>query len=269
MSQTRVLIRTLRTRSQTPEKHEERMKRIEIVDCHAFTPDCLKVHNVTPGYRARMVDWICEITSAFKLSNKTFFISVKIMDKYFQSQSTCIHSSLLHIIGMISVFIGSKLEDVEALSLKTMHERIGHSKFSLEDLLTAEQAILKKLGFLVNFITRYDLIEELCLKLSFNEEVKSLALYFSKLSLYFYEHLHMKESQIAMASLIVAGKVMNNNEVLQKVLQKLKNSKNPVNFETFYSEVSAFHKMFPSLKSIFKTSGRNFELLNGKIVLVN
>ena len=268
-NQPRILIRTLRTRSQTPEKSDSRQTRLEMVDLHSYTPDCLKAHNITPGYRARMIDWMCEITSAFGLSGKTFFVSVKVMDKYFQSQPVCIHSSLLHIIGMISVFIASKFEDIEALTLKAVFERIGYCKFPKEDLLLTEQAILKKLGFLVNFVTRCDMIEELSAKLELNEEVKQLALFFSKLSMYFYEHLAFKESQITLAAIYMAGKVLKDKEVMVKIMQKVADMKISVNFEGFYSDIAGFHKMFPSLKAIFKASRMNFDVVDGVIEIEN
>jgi hypothetical protein len=39
-------------------------------------------HKINSVYRAKMIDWIVEVTGAFKCSDQTFFLSVNIMDRY-------------------------------------------------------------------------------------------------------------------------------------------------------------------------------------------
>lgn len=264
--QPRIIIRTLRTRSQTPEKSERNCVLSES-EYNTHTPDCLKAHNITPTYRARMVDWMVEITSVFQLSTKTLFLAVKTMDKYFTLQTVCIHSSLLHIIGMVCVFISSKLEDVEAISMGLLHNKIGHGKFSVQDICVTEQAVLKKLGFLVNFATRCDFIEEICEELGVGEEIKELALFFARVSAYFYTQLVYKESQVAFGALYVAGKVKKSEDLVSRVLKKAAEKKVYLSFEGFYSEIAEFPSVFPSLKSVFKASKLSIELNQGEIEL--
>ena len=45
--------------------------------------DYLKNHKVTGAYRAKMVDWMVEVLTAFKCSDQTFFLAVSLMDRYF------------------------------------------------------------------------------------------------------------------------------------------------------------------------------------------
>ena len=39
-------------------------------------------HDIPWSTRVRMVDWMIEVTSTFKLDERTFFLSVAIMDNY-------------------------------------------------------------------------------------------------------------------------------------------------------------------------------------------
>jgi Cyclin, N-terminal domain/Cyclin, C-terminal domain len=40
-------------------------------------------HEVTGVYRAKMVDWIVEVMTAFKCAEQTFFLAISLMDRYF------------------------------------------------------------------------------------------------------------------------------------------------------------------------------------------
>jgi hypothetical protein len=42
----------------------------------------LSEHSIPPGLRAKMVDWMVEVTSSYKCSDQTFFISTRIMDTF-------------------------------------------------------------------------------------------------------------------------------------------------------------------------------------------
>jgi hypothetical protein len=54
---------------------------------------------------------------------------------------------MFHIIGIVSIFIASKYEDVNYLRLNTVQKKIGHSKFPKEMLVSCEMEILRGIGF--------------------------------------------------------------------------------------------------------------------------
>ena len=70
--------------------------------------DCLGRHKVTANLRARMVDWMIEVLTNFRCDDQTFFLSVSLMDRYFKNCSARKEVSDLHIIGVTSMFIGTK-----------------------------------------------------------------------------------------------------------------------------------------------------------------
>lgn len=42
-------------------------------------------HKINGIYRAKMVDWMVEVMTAFKCADQTFFLAVNIMDRYFDA----------------------------------------------------------------------------------------------------------------------------------------------------------------------------------------
>lgn len=77
-----------------------------------------------------MVDWMAEVLYTFKTSDQTFFLAINIMDRYFKQIEDGLTSADLHLVGVVSMFIASKYEDVIPLLMRTIINKIGHGKFS-------------------------------------------------------------------------------------------------------------------------------------------
>ena len=93
-------------------------------------------HEISEGYRAKMIDWMVEVLTTFKCHDQTFFLAVNLMDRYFKDTQKQLKGSELHLVGIISMFVASKYEDVIPLLMKTVINKIGHNKF---DIPTIEQ----------------------------------------------------------------------------------------------------------------------------------
>ena len=79
-----------------------------------------------------MVDWMIEVMSSFNQEDKTFFLAVSLMDRYFENSADSKRVDELHLIGVTAMFMASKAEDSLPLDIQTVHESIVHRKFSLE-----------------------------------------------------------------------------------------------------------------------------------------
>lgn len=88
------------------------------------TSNCLERHEITPAIRARMVDWVIEVLTNFHCDNQTFFIAVSLMDRYFKNCPEGKKIGDLHIVGVTSMFVASKFEDISPLRMKTVDEKI-------------------------------------------------------------------------------------------------------------------------------------------------
>lgn len=68
----------------------------------------------------------------------TFFTAVSLVDRYLIAKweaGVSLGPESLYLIGMTSIFISSKIEDVVAIKASTLLEKAGHGKFSLTDFL--------------------------------------------------------------------------------------------------------------------------------------
>jgi hypothetical protein len=51
-----------------------------------------------------------EVMVSYKFNNKTYFASMQIMDRYFLAEKECLLPTKLHILGVQSMTIASKME---------------------------------------------------------------------------------------------------------------------------------------------------------------
>jgi hypothetical protein len=55
------------------------------------------------------------------------------------------------------MLVASKMNEVYPLKIKTVFEKIGHRKLPMEDLVSMEEQIMKKLDYRLNSWTFFDL----------------------------------------------------------------------------------------------------------------
>lgn len=120
--------------------------------------DCLNNHKVTERMRTRMIDWMIEVFTNYKCDDNSFFIAVSTMDKYFKLCENSIQPSELHLIGVASMFIASKFQDIYPLRLKVVFEKIAHKKLQMQEIKSKEAEIASKLGYILGKPTHWDFI---------------------------------------------------------------------------------------------------------------
>ena len=101
----------------------------ELEQINQISSTYMSTHKINGVYRAKMVDWMMEVLSAFKCADQTFFLAVNLMDRYFDGlnkQNIVLELSELHTTGVVCMFMASKYEDVYPLLMKTVINKIGH-----------------------------------------------------------------------------------------------------------------------------------------------
>jgi len=78
-------------------------------------------HDIDKGLRARMLDWMIEVTSSYKFQPKTYFASVQLMDRYFKAEEHRLPITRLHIIGAVAMLMATKMDEVYPLKIKTVY----------------------------------------------------------------------------------------------------------------------------------------------------
>jgi len=85
--------------------------------------------------RARMLDWMVEVTTSYKFTHKAYFDGVQLMDRYFAGEKERLPAGKLHLVGVVSMLLASKMEEVYPLKMKTVYEKIGHCKLPMHELV--------------------------------------------------------------------------------------------------------------------------------------
>lgn len=115
-------------------------------------------HKVTPALRARMIDWMIEVLTNFKCDDQTFFLAASLLDRYFKGKQETREISDLHIIGVTTMFIASKYEDIYPLKMKMVFEKIAHRKLAIDDIKSLELDILKSINYKIPAPTVLDFL---------------------------------------------------------------------------------------------------------------
>lgn len=190
------------------------LKRIESdVNLNEF----LGKHSISKDYRAKMVDWMVEVLTTFKTSDQTFFLAVNILDRYFKLSNKNLNSSDLHVSGIVAMFIASKYEDVIPLLMRTVLNKIGHSKFELSQIEDKEFELLKTIGFKIGAPTVKEFLDRYCEELADilpqnNDKFKKICTFISKLAFHNYSLMQMPASLLAAGILNVALVVTSKND---------------------------------------------------------
>lgn len=69
-----------------------------------------------------MMDWLIQVFRVLRVSNeKTYFMSAAIMDHYLQAKKNggfVLDKANLHLLGLASILLSSKYEDIRPVSLR-------------------------------------------------------------------------------------------------------------------------------------------------------
>jgi hypothetical protein len=119
----------------------------------------LQNHKISERMRTRMVDWIIEVLTNYKCDDNSFFLACNTMDRYFKAmEDSSLQPAELHLIGVTSMFMASKFEDIYPLRLKIVHEKIAHKKLSMQEIKEKETHICEKLDFILGKPTQWEFI---------------------------------------------------------------------------------------------------------------
>ncbi|CAK57925.1 unnamed protein product (macronuclear) [Paramecium tetraurelia] len=189
---------------------------------YVFLGNSLSKHMISERQRVKMVNWMVEVLSNYNetTSDITFFRSVSIMDHYLQKSIFKFSDSNLHLIGITSMFIATKLEDIYHIPLKDFVTRVSHNQYSFFAIKAMEQSILETLNFEVTFPTSLDFLQNIfyqCFSLNDNPNLQDIldsSIYILKMCLYDYTMTSFNLYTLAASSLIFSIKDFVNKNYL-------------------------------------------------------
>ena len=199
-----------------------------------LTEDSLRKHKITPALRARMIDWMIEVLTNFKCDDQTFFLAVSLLDRYFKGKNETREISDLHIIGVTTMFIASKYEDIYPLKMKMVFEKIAHKKLAIEEIKRLELDILQTINYKIPAPTVLDFLRVYLQEVlgighvgktsltaeekeqvpttsntpaGLNHLIYKMAMYLGKMAMHDYELSGRKPSLVGIGALYVALKI--------------------------------------------------------------
>ena len=179
----------------------------------------LSKHKLSENARMKMVDWMIEVLSCYNCSNETFFLSVSIMDQFLFKTNSILKNQNIHLIGIASMYIANKFEEIYPIPLKHFVVKIGHNKF--KDIIIKSQTmrILNVISFenlvmtsVYEFIKIYffDLYVNNKINLNNNDsiivyhKIEETAIYFAKISLHFINFYCLNDKEKAICCICCA-----------------------------------------------------------------
>lgn len=106
-----------------------------------------------------MIDWMIEVLTNFRCDDQTFFLAVSLQDRFFKNCAELKEVNDLHVVGVTSMFIASKFEDIYPLKMKTVYEKIAHKKLDIQKIKDLELDIMKSIQYKIHAPTVLDFLK--------------------------------------------------------------------------------------------------------------
>ena len=209
-----------------------------------------------------------EVLCSFNCTPNTYFVSIDIMDTYLQRTHKVLETKDIHLIGVTSMLLASKMEEIIPFKVSTVVEKMTHGKMKAKDVVECETDILATLNFkLLEQPSIFVLVEFLLVKLGFHdnvmcEDVNKVVTYITKMLLHDYSLISKYPLKYLAASCIyICFKIIeqvNRDFKTKAYVEKLKLMLD-LNEQTFYASsesllalAKTFEKSFPYAKNLLK-----------------
>jgi len=108
--------------------------------------DFLKGCTVTGKMRGVLLDWLIEVHQQFKLLQETLYMTIFLIDRYLQAEGKTVKRDQLQLVGVTSMFIACKVEEMYAPELNDF-VYITDNAYSAAAIRRMELKILQTLDF--------------------------------------------------------------------------------------------------------------------------
>ena len=211
-----------------------------------------------------MIDWMIEVLTSYQIADRTLFLAINIMDRFFFKTTTIQQPEELHLIGVTSAFIAGKYEELVPIQLQTFVEKIAHGKLTKKQVKDKEIDIMESLDHKISGATIYHYITLSIHKIRGDVQkdmdlLKNVTTYMSKLALFDYDLINNYNVRVlAGAILYVSLKLL---EFLlpvkiMKILEQIRdlleiNNQDIISCSTDLLSVARnFDKLFPNMKNL-------------------
>ena len=177
-----------------------------------FLPDSnymSKRTDINSKMRSILLDWLVEVHLKYKLVPETLYITTNIIDRYLSKKD--IKRTKLQLVGVTSMFIASKYEDIYPPEVKDF-SYITDNAYTNKEILKMEMEILSTLNFNITFPTPYRFIEIYRKILNLDDKTFCFCWYCIELCLIEYKMIKYKPSFLAASAVFCAHRLLDLDE---------------------------------------------------------
>jgi len=158
-------------------------------------------NDINSTMRAILIDWLAVVHTKFRLLPETLYLCVNIIDRYLSR--TCIHRRSLQLLGITSLFVACKYEEIYPPEVKDC-VYITDRTYSRQDILDMEFKIVKVLEFKMTVPTAYPFLQRFLHITNAPKIVRDLASFYTERMLQEYCMLNFRGSLLACAAVCLA-----------------------------------------------------------------
>ncbi|OQR77740.1 cyclin B3-like [Tropilaelaps mercedesae] len=167
-----------------------------------------KQPDVSPLYRALLVDWMVELQEIFELNHEALYLAVKIVDLYLSRRFT--PKAEVQLLGATAMLVASKIGERTPPAIGDFvsicnKARSGYDRASF---IAMERQVLATLDFDLSIPLSYSFLRRFCRSIGMDMREMTLARFILECSLMEYSLVGVPESHVAAASLLLALEIL-------------------------------------------------------------
>lgn len=117
-------------------------------------------HYINEKIRCQVVDWVLEVTQAYKARIRTFHLCIRIIDIYCTKVTKMLPLEFYYL-AVASILIAFKYEEIKPISMNSLCGKVSHGIIEKGQLVKFEKKILQELNYNVYLPTLYDFCQVL------------------------------------------------------------------------------------------------------------
>ncbi|KAJ3234097.1 G2/mitotic-specific cyclin [Chytriomyces hyalinus] len=156
-----------------------------------------------------LIDWLIDIHNKFRLLPETLYLTVNIIDRFLSLRVVSLVK--LQLVGITSMFIAAKYEEVIAPSIKNFIY-MADNGYTDEEIQRAERYVLSVLEFNLQYPSSMSFLRRCSKAENYNIQTRTLAKYLMEISLVDHRFLDVLPSHVAAAGLFLARRMLEQGE---------------------------------------------------------
>lgn len=205
-----------------------------------------KQTQMTPRMRSRLVDWIIAIHHQFKLLPETLYLTVALMDRFFECE--VVSKDKIQLCGVTAFFIASKYEEIYPPEVRDFLSIC--DSCTKQDLLKMEITFLRTLKFDLSNPLPLHFLRRFSKAAHADSRIHTMAKYLMELSLIEYDCSYWKPSLLAATSLYLTLQLIAENPAWNETLV----------FYSTYTEKQLLPHVSTMCKLLIKTQTSRYQV---------